>query len=114
MFCKKCGKEIAEGTKFCPNCGANQEETKIVFESDNSTYYGPRSRFSRGLALLLSLIGCVGISGIHRLYVGKIGTGILWILTGGCFGIGTLVDIIMIALGSFKDADGNPLIDWNF
>lgn len=22
MFCKQCGTEISEGTKFCPNCGA--------------------------------------------------------------------------------------------
>lgn len=114
MFCKKCGKEIAEGTKFCPYCGANLEDTKIVFQNEGSDYYGPKSRFSRGLALIFALIGCVCVAGIHRLYVGKIGTGILWLLTGGCFGIGTLVDIIMIALGSFKDADGNPLIDWNF
>ncbi len=27
MFCKNCGKEISEGTKFCPSCGASQENT---------------------------------------------------------------------------------------
>lgn len=33
MFCKKCGKELPDGTKFCPSCGANQEanESKNVF-----------------------------------------------------------------------------------
>ena len=25
MFCKKCGKELPDGTKFCPSCGTNQE-----------------------------------------------------------------------------------------
>jgi hypothetical protein len=41
--------------------------------------------------------------------VGKIGTGIVWLLTGGVLGIGWLVDIIMIAVGKFKDKQGNIL-----
>ncbi len=59
------------------------------------------------VTLLLSLF--LGSIGIHRFYVGKIGTGILQILTlGGC-GIWTLIDIIMIATGNFKDKDGNVI-----
>ena len=56
------------------------------------------------ITLLLSLF--LGTLGVHRFYVGKIGTGILQVLTlGGC-GIWTLIDIIMIATGNFKDKDG--------
>lgn len=59
------------------------------------------------VTLLLSLF--VGSLGIHRFYVGKIGTGILQLITlGGC-GIWTLIDIIMIATGNFKDKDGNEI-----
>lgn len=56
------------------------------------------------VTLLLSLF--VGTLGVHRFYVGKIGTGILQLITlGGC-GIWTLIDIIMIITGNFKDKDG--------
>jgi TM2 domain-containing membrane protein YozV len=60
---------------------------------------------------IVALILCIflGGLGIHRFYVGKIGTGILWLLTGGLFGIGWIVDIIMIAVGSFKDKSGAAL-----
>lgn len=54
--------------------------------------------------LLLCLL--LGGLGIHRFYVGKIGTGILMLLTLGGLGIWVLIDLIMIAVGSFKDKNG--------
>ncbi|MBG54204.1 MAG: hypothetical protein CL795_00095 [Chloroflexi bacterium] len=55
-------------------------------------------------ALILCLL--LGSLGIHRFYAGRIVTGILMILTIGGLGIWTLIDIIMIATGSFKDSKG--------
>lgn len=59
------------------------------------------------VTLLLGLF--LGSLGVHRFYVGKIGTGILQLITlGGC-GVWTLIDVIMIITGNFKDKDGNVI-----
>ena len=64
---------------------------------------------SRLLAMILCCL--LGELGFHRFYVGKHKTGILYILTFGAFGIGTLVDMISIARGTFTDSYGNTLGD---
>ena len=46
---------------------------------------------------------------VHRFYVGKIVTGILFIITAGGFGIWYVVDIIMILLDQFTDKEGRKL-----
>ncbi|WP_313892744.1 TM2 domain-containing protein [Psychrobacillus sp.] len=55
--------------------------------------------------LLLCLF--VGGFGVHRFYVGKIGTGLLMFFTFGGLGIWTLIDFIMIAIGKFTDKEGH-------
>jgi TM2 domain-containing membrane protein YozV len=54
----------------------------------------------------------LGFLGVHRFYVGKSGTGILQLLTGGGLGIWALIDLIMIVVGSFTDGDGNKITQW--
>ncbi len=72
---------------------------------------GEESKKSRLVALLLCIF--LGGLGIHRFYVGKVGTGILTIITiAGFFGIWPLIDLILIAMGSFKDSEGKRLVKW--
>ena len=51
----------------------------------------------------------LGTLGIHRFYVGKIGTGLLQLFTAGGLGIWALIDLIMIIVGTFQDKKGRPL-----
>jgi TM2 domain-containing membrane protein YozV len=73
----------------------------------NTTEFSPRSR-------LVALLFCVllGWIGVHRFYVGKIGTGILMVATLGGFGIWMLIDLILIAVGSFRDKEGRRVFRW--
>lgn len=65
---------------------------------------------SRGVALALSSM--LGIFGCHRFYVGKIGTGLLQLFTLGGGTIWYLYDLILVASGNFRDADGRRLANW--
>lgn len=51
---------------------------------------------SKGMSYLLWLSILLGLGGLHRFYNGKMVSGCLWLLTGGVFGIGQLVDLFLI------------------
>lgn len=107
-FCTHCGARCEPGAHFCKECGKNLEATsEPLVKGENTTPILPRSEKSARTALLLCLF--LGPLGIHRFYVGKIGTGILMLLTAGGLGIWALVDLILIASCDFKDADGKQL-----
>lgn len=119
-YCPKCGATNEDTSLYCTNCGSplSEKVESVTIEpnkttADASSSNNGVSNKSRGLAAILcGIFYCIGIGGIHRFYAGKIGTGILWLLTAGVFGIGQLVDLIMILCGSFEDIDGNTLTDW--
>lgn len=70
-------------------------------------FASPKSRL---VTMLLAFF--LGVFGVHRFYVGKIQSGILMALTLGGLGIWWLADNIMILAGSFRDADGQLVSNW--
>ena len=60
------------------------------------------------LALFL-LTFFVGVLGVHRFYVGKIGTGVLMLITLGGLGVWFVVDLVLVVTGQFTNKDGQKI-----
>lgn len=87
----------------------NSNESINTNNNVNGGYYGgPRK--SKMVALILCIIGFFGIGGLHRMYVGRVGSGVLHFFTYGICGIGTIIDLISIVSGGFRDSYGQPLV----
>ncbi|HEY2378313.1 MAG TPA: TM2 domain-containing protein [Gemmatimonadaceae bacterium] len=84
----------------CPRCGTVQP---AVANADTS---------EKRILVAFLLCFFFGVFGVHRFYAGKIGTGILELLTFGGFGIWWLVDMILILTGSLRDGDGRKITEW--
>lgn len=100
-YCQECGEVINIKAEICPKCGVRQAASPLkTFEQQESE--------NKWLITLL-LCWFVGVFGVHRFYTGHTGIGIIQLLTlGGC-GIWVLIDFIVIIMGNFKDANGNPI-----
>ena len=53
----------------------------------------PHSGYKKGIGYALWAACFAGAAGLHRIYLGKYGTGIIWMLTWGLFGIGQIYDL---------------------
>jgi RNA polymerase subunit RPABC4/transcription elongation factor Spt4 len=93
-FCASCGSIIKQAAEICPHCGVRQQKS------------GGGSEFSQEWVIVFLLSVFLGYLGIDRFYVGKIGTGILKLVTGGGCGVWWLIDLILIATENFTDKDG--------
>ena len=101
-YCHACGSVIDALAVVCPRCGVMQSAPPALYESTSEKRILP--------AFLLCFFA--GVFGVHRFYAGKIGTGVLQLLTLGGLGIWWLVDMIMIVVGAFRDGDGEKITEW--
>lgn len=99
-FCSKCGAEIHDEAVICPKCGC--PVAPMTNAVDNSIS-------EKNWLTTFLLCFFLGVIGVHRFYVGRVGSGIAMILTLGGLGIWLLVDFIVILCGNFKDKDGKVI-----
>ncbi len=97
-FCKFCGEKIAKDAVICTKCGrqvesvGNQSQIVINNVANQQAVSSHKPRLlNKWVAFCLCLF--LGLLGGHKFYEGKIGTGILYLCTGGLFMIGWLIDI---------------------
>ena len=126
MKCKNCGAEVGIEYRLCPYCRSeieypernyNPQPQQVIIQniisntnnSDKPTYVAAnkKSHKSRIVALLLCIF--VGYLGLHHFYAGKIGMGVLYLLTGGLFCIGWFYDIFKILSGTYCDGLGRRI-----
>ena len=113
-YCKHCGQLIDKDCVVCPKCGKQVEDLRnddqpiIINNSSSSSasaaasasagqYQGNRLREkNKWVAFFLCLF--LGFFGAHKFYEGKILFGVIYIFTFGLFGIGWIVDLIILLL----------------
>ena len=99
-YCQECGEAINSKAEICPKCGVRQPSQGLSTEEKEDQ--------NKWLITLL-LCWFLGVLGVHRFYTGHTMIGVLQLITlGGC-GIWTIIDLIIIVMGNYKDADGNPI-----
>lgn len=109
-FCQHCGEQIDKDCVICPKCGKQVQDLKqpdniIINNSASSSAsssaqatasarYRAAVPKNKWVALMLCIF--LGWMGAHKFYEGKAGMGILYLFTGGLFGIGWFIDIISL------------------
>jgi hypothetical protein len=102
---------MSPGDIFCHSCGWDSRTSPPAPAAATREPLPPdASHRSRLTALLLCLL--LGWVGAHRFYVGKIGTGLIWLFSLGIFGIGLIFDLILIATGELRDKEARRLVRW--
>jgi len=121
-YCPNCGAAITPMTEICVKCGGRVSGPKVASTTPVTPAAGVSPK-SRMVTTLLAFF--LGTLGIHRFYLGKIGTAVVMLIltiigwatfifiVGWFFlaaaGIWAFIDFIMAAIGSMKDKDGLPV-----
>ena len=111
-YCTNCGCEIERGVAVCPFCGTATEEApdskankrgETVYDAPNARQDAPTfspppdagaKKCNKWIAFFLCLF--LGELGAHKIYERRYLWGIVYLFTGGLFGIGWIVDLILI------------------
>ena len=74
-----------------------RKPTELVIVRNQLAQHTPQSDQELALAYILAAFSAFGLAGLHRFYLGKPITGVIWLLTWGLFGAGTIYDFLTMA-----------------
>lgn len=109
-YCVRCGGSMPGGDRYCRSCGWETGVEPPAAAPASRPVIPNASESNRLAALLLCIF--IGVFGGHRFYVGKIGTGVLWLFTFGLFTIGAIYDLVLIGTGEFRDSEQRKVVYW--
>ncbi len=83
----------------------------VLLLKPKNRYENQHIYYASGKSKVVAFILCFffGVFGAHYFYVGRLGMGILYLFTFGIGGLGWLIDIIRILIGTFRDKSGRLL-----
>ena len=98
----------ANGTETIINESAD-DGSVIYFPNENSSGANDASENKTNKSFFIAMVlwFFLGLLGIHRFYIGDIGIGVLYLLTGALCGIGWLIDGVLLLVGYLKPKDGD-------
>lgn len=107
-YCRSCGRQLSASADYCPICGQSTrpqaahaptyyppaQQPNVIINNVNTVNAVNGRERDKWVAFLLCLF--LGYFGAHKFYEGKVGMGILYLLTAGLIGIGWLIDCIIL------------------
>jgi TM2 domain-containing membrane protein YozV len=130
VFCPSCGAAVRPAAAAAPppsayapppaaparevNININQGQPAAppppVYAAPAAPVMGPSPKSRTVVTILAWFLGSLGV---HRFYLGKVGTGIAMLFTVGGLGIWQLIDFIMAVAGKMKDKQGRVISNWS-
>ncbi len=106
------GQTININTITYNNSPTGNQVTYQTTQYPNPAYTGnvPANKSPKEKSVALLLCFFLGFFGVHHFYANRPIMGLIYLFTGGIWGIGWLIDLILIATGNYKDSDGNPIL----
>lgn len=105
-ICPHCGTDNHASLETCIYCNKPLKENKQTFETFSNIKRDENSSDLNGIVLLLLFIF---LPTAHYVYVNKIGLALLFLFTGGGFGIWWFIDLVRVISGNFPDQNGKPI-----